>query len=262
MFTILLEGLTKLNIKMIVTDLDGTLLREDKTISERSLSALGYCRTKGIKLAYATGRGESSKILAPSELFDGFVRVNGATAHVGDTLIYEKLISSESVRDLLIAADRAGVKIAAERNGVHHANFNVTKEWTWIQHYVDADFNTLDIEIEKIFALVDSPEVPKQISRHLTPGLYLNVSRDDMAMVMHEDAVKSKAVAALAEHWGIKQSEIVAFGDDTNDIDLLKYCGVAVAMGNALDEIKTVSDHICDINDNDGLAKWLEENVM
>jgi len=77
-------------------------------------------------------------------------------------------------------------------------------------------------------------------------------------MVMHKDALKSKAVAALAEYWNIERREIVAFGDDMNDIDLLKWCGTGVAMGNALDEVKAAADDMCDTNDNDGIAKWLE----
>ena len=62
--------------------------------------------------------------------------------------------------------------------------------------------------------------------------------------------------------WGIKPEEIVAFGDDLNDIDMLGYAGVGVVMDNALEQVKTVADYICDTNDNDGLAKWLEENVL
>ena len=79
---------------------------------------------------------------------------------------------------------------------------------------------------------------------------------------MHKDATKANAVAALSRYWNIAQSEIVAFGDDLNDIDLLTYAGVGVAVANALDEVKAVADDICDTNDNDGVAKWLEENVL
>ena len=77
-----------MNVKMIVTDLDDTLLHGDKTISRRSLSVFDQCRAKGIKVAYATGRGNSAGILAPSELFDEFIRMNGASAYTGDALIY------------------------------------------------------------------------------------------------------------------------------------------------------------------------------
>jgi hypothetical protein len=47
-----------------------------------------------------------------------------------------------------------------------------------------------------------------------------------------------------------------------NDIDLLEYAGVGIAMGNALEKVKAVADHICDTNENDGLAKWIEENLL
>jgi len=140
-------GEALMNIKMIVTDLDCTLLHEDKTISDRTISVLKQCREKGIKVVYATGRGyQNSKVLASSELFDGFVCVNGATAYVGDTLIYNRFIPIENVRDLLIAADNAGVQIVAEYNDIHYANFDVIEKWPWITHYEAADFNILDIE--------------------------------------------------------------------------------------------------------------------
>jgi len=251
-----------MDVKMIVTDLDGTLLREDKTISGLTLSALKQCREKGMKIVYATGRGESSKILAPSEFFDGFVRMNGATAYLGDTLVYSRLIPIENIRDLLIAVNNEGFKIAIEYNGNHYANFDVTEKWAWLPHYEVADFSVLDVEVEKFFAVVETPEVPEFISKHLPDGLYMYVSRDGLAMVMHEEAIKSNALIALADHWGIKPAEIVAFGDDTNDIDLLERCGIGVAMGNALDEAKCAADYICDTNDDDGIAKWLEENVL
>jgi len=247
-----------MKIKMIVTDLDGTLLREDKTISKRTLSALEQCRIKGIKTVYATGRGNSAATIAPHDSFDGFVHMNGATAHIGDERIYSKLIPIECVRDLLVTADSAGIEIVAEADGWHHANFNVSDKWSWIAKYKIVDFSTLDVEIGKIYAFADNPDVVSLIRRYLSDDLYLYLSRDHIAMVMHKDALKSKAVAALAEYWSIERHEIVAFGDDMNDIDLLKWCGTGVAMGNALDEVKAAADDMCDTNDNDGIAKWLE----
>jgi predicted mannosyl-3-phosphoglycerate phosphatase (HAD superfamily) len=62
-------------IKLIVTDLDGTLLRTDKTISDRTKSILSKCRESGIAVIYATGRGGSAEQVAPAELFDGRIRL-------------------------------------------------------------------------------------------------------------------------------------------------------------------------------------------
>ena len=256
------EKLHPMKIKMIATDLDRTLLREDKTISNRTISALKRCREKGIKVIYATGRGNSSKILAPSEMFDGIVQMNGAVAYIGGTLVYNRLIPVENVRRLLVGADRAGIKIAAEYSGMHYANFNVTARWEFIKHYEIADFTKLDIIVEKIYAVIEKQQDIDLIKKYLSDDLYLNVSYDNLAMVMHCEAKKSMAVAAIAERWNIRQCEIAAFGDDVNDIDLLQYSGTGIAVENALDEVKAAADFVCDSNENDGVAKWLEDNVL
>ena len=56
--------------------------------------------------------------------------------------------------------------------------------------------------------------------------------------------------------------EVVAFGDDLNDVDMLRGCGTGVAMANALDEVKLAADEVCGGNDEDGVAKWIEANMQ
>jgi len=76
----------KYPIKLLVFDLDGTLLKTDKTVSEFTLNTLGRCRQSGIKLAYATGRGESDVPDLTAELFDASIVMSGAIASIGDSL--------------------------------------------------------------------------------------------------------------------------------------------------------------------------------
>jgi hypothetical protein len=246
---------------MIVTDLDGTLLRSDKTISDYTKNVLQACRAAGFKVVYATARGNSAKTLAPCECFDGFVRMNGALGYAGDALIYSKLIPAKTVRTLLLAVDQAGMGIVAERGGVHYANFDVTEHWPWIPHCELADFSRLNIEAEKIYAIA-SPQVLDLINANLTDELWLSVSRDGLIMVMHKDATKPNAIAALAAHWGIAPAEIAAFGDDHNDIEMLTYAGTGVAMANAIDQAKAAADDICGSNDEDGVARWLDDKIL
>jgi len=246
---------------MLVFDLDDTLLRSDITVSEYTVSVLKKCRTRGIKVVYATGRGCTLDIVPP-ELFDGYVRNGGAAAFADDIQIYDKLISIEKTRSFLVACDSAGIKIAAQDENRHYSNFNIDEIWSWIDYYTIVDFNVLDITVEKLYALPEAEQDLEVIKSNLPDWINLILARSGMAMFMHHEATKSNGVNALAEYWKIVTSEIMAFGDDLNDIDLLKYCGVGVAMGNALDEVKAVADFICDTNENDGAAKWIEEHVL
>jgi hypothetical protein len=107
-----------------------------------------------------------------------------------------------------------------------------------------------------------NPEDAVFIEKHLPEELYMYVSVDKLVMVMQKEATKANAVAALANHWGIDKKDIAAFGDDTNDIDLLNYAGVGIAMDNALPEVKSAADMVCKSNDEDGLAEWVEEFIL
>jgi hydroxymethylpyrimidine pyrophosphatase-like HAD family hydrolase len=122
-------------VKAVVVDLDGTLLRGDKTISARTLDTLSRCRASGIKLAYATARGGSASRVAPDAYFDGRIRMGGAVAYIGDELIYDRFIPWATARPFLLASHARGLKTASEVSGMHYANFNVHAEWPYITQY-------------------------------------------------------------------------------------------------------------------------------
>jgi hydroxymethylpyrimidine pyrophosphatase-like HAD family hydrolase len=225
----------KMKITMIVTDLDGTLLREDKIVSERTKDTLKLCMEAKIKIIFATGRGENASQIVPIYLFDGSVFNNGALALVGNDIVYSRFIKPEIIEPLLDVCKKFDLEYGFSMHGS-----KVGKFWTF----------------------GCTPEISTLIEVRLNNDFYLTVSRDGLGQIMHRDATKSKGVAALAQYWGIANSEILVFGDDLNDIDMLSYAGVSVAMGNALNDVKVVADYVCDTNDNDGIAKWLEKNVL
>ncbi|MDE6518564.1 MAG: HAD family hydrolase, partial [Acetatifactor sp.] len=75
-------------------------------------------------------------------------------------------------------------------------------------------------------------------------------------------AGKLQAIRALASLLGISLEETVAFGDDENDLDMLKACGKGIAVANALESVRNAADEVCGDNDSDGVAIWLKENVI
>jgi len=251
--------------KMIVTDLDGTLLRTDKTISEYSRATLARCHDAGIKVVYATGRGTSAGLVAPARLFDGRITMNGATAMIGDNVIYGCKIPYQTACPVLVACDRRGMRIASESGDTHYANFNVSEKWRFISSVVISDFSRHDQDADKLYILDPTPEDILFIKEMIPDDLYFVTTSDSngfFGMILHRDATKARASEAFAKHWNVSMSETVAFGDDFNDIDMLISAGLGVAMENAADEVKSAADCICGANDDDGVAAWLEARVL
>ena len=222
----------KYSIKMIVTDLDGTLLRDDKTVSERTQAILRRCRDKGIKIVYATARGGDAEELTYGIPFDGFIANNGALAVAGDEVVYNRPVPDDFARLFLDICEARGLSAGSHRD---HGKL-----------YVE------DCGLEE----------DAFIKWLLPKDLYFVVSWNKVGMIMHREATKSNAVVALARRWNIMKEEIVAFGDDLNDIDLLGYAGYGVAMGNALEGVRAAAQYHCLGNEEDGLADWIERNVL
>jgi len=248
-------------IKMIVTDLDGTLFRSDKTISEYTEKTLSRCRDAGIKVVYATGRSGSDSAIN-SDYFDARINMNGAIAKVGESVIYQRTIPYGVARSFLMSCDKRGFRVTLQSENMHYSNFAVSDVWSWINNYEIVNFKKHNIDGQKIYLVGLAPVDLDFISSILPTELYMVMANDGLLMIMNKEATKSKALSAVSDYWGINLPDIVAFGDDLNDIDMLSIAGVSIATSNAFDEVKAVADHICKSNDDDGVAKWLEENVL
>ncbi len=254
-------GLHSANIKMIITDLDDTLLRRDKTVSEYTADIFRRCKKAGIKTAFATARGHPEKV-APMELFNGRIMCNGAVL-TADGITYRQTIPYHEARLLLLACIRRGLHVSSQFDDMHYYSSSaVATVWPDISKWEVVDFSRHEIDAEKLNIADVTPEDAVFINQHMPDNAYLKVARDGLGMVMHKDATKSKTMTKLARIWNIPLSEIVAFGDDLNDIDLLNAAGIGIAMDNALAETKAAADYICGDCDNDGVAKWLEANVL
>lgn len=249
-------------IRMIVTDLDDTLLRTDKTISPYTAGVFGRVRRLGVKTAYATARGGSAAALVGGLVFDARIHMNGATAHVDGRCVYERRIPPEVARPILEALTRMRVKAAAEIRGTHHANFDVQARWPYIHDCVSGSFESLPGDADKLYAVIERPAQAAALEALLPDTLYMRVSKDSLAMIMHREATKLCAVTAVAEVLGIGLDDVAAFGDDVNDLELLGGCGTAVAVDNALEAVKAAAGTICPSNDGDGVARWVAEKIL
>lgn len=247
-----------MNIEMIVTDLDGTLLNKNGSVSDYTFYVLDKCRKTGIKVIYATGRGKSAEILVPTEKVDGYVRDNGAFAYADNRLCYKKIISMDNIRDFIVKASQDDMKIAIKINDIHYANFNTDKSGK----YVYTDLSLLTGEVQEFYMPYADQKDYNYFKQNLSQEMNIFFSRENWLMVTHNEATKLRGIAAIANYFGIDKENIVVFGDDKNDITMFEYAGISVAMGNAIDEIKKNANYICADNNNNGVATWIEKNIL
>lgn len=116
-------------------------------------------------------------------------------------------------------------------------------------------------DIQRIRIVIENSK-DASLEQFMTSNMKYLVSINDSVVITSKMATKANALRKFGEHFNIDISDIVAFGDDTNDIDMIKTAGTGVAMGNAIEELKAVADFVCDTNDNDGIAKWINHFLL
>ncbi|MCL2573134.1 MAG: Cof-type HAD-IIB family hydrolase [Defluviitaleaceae bacterium] len=255
-----------MKIKMIVSDLDNTLLRTDKSISQYTLEVLENCRKQGILLAYATARAKSaSEPFVDEAKPDIIISDSGALIRMGDEVIHRAVMPKETINKImkiLHSGERVGYITASTDIGLL-VNYDVDpNDESWkVWKPVHVDFAAgLNHDIYKL-----SPEITEARMRDEIMALsgisYIPFHGENWCHIGSEGITKWTAIEKIAQHLNIGIQSIVAFGDDYSDIEMIRGCGIGVAMGNANDDVKAAADQLCDTCDNDGVAKWLEENL-
>lgn len=248
-------------IKMIVTDLDRTLLRTDKTISDYTAQIFNKCREKNIKIVFATARPKRTVNLFFKKIpADCLTTHNGGVIYIGEEQVCYRGISPDVTKNILkaLSHDFPEATLSVEIDDVLYANF-VIEGW----EYIRSDFTDLPNKpAEKILAGLSSDISKESLKKYLPDNLYIETADGTLAMIMNREAAKHKAVEFLADYYNYNLREVLAFGDDYNDVEMLRKCGIGVAVANAIDEAKAAADFICASNDDDGVAKWIEENIL
>lgn len=253
------------NIKMIITDLDETLLYSDKSISEYTISVLEKCRAKGIKIVFATARSTkaASKILVQFTP-DIFVGYGGAMVLAGEKVIYRfdipADISAKLINDCLKEPDI--MHVLATNEVVSYTNeTNYYDER--LSHYQNFDFSSDNtISYLKISVISSNNELVERIAANYPMLDFLRYKGEDFYRFANPKAVKWNAIKAISDFYNISTDMFVAFGDDKNDLEMIEKCGIGVAVENALDEVKDVAKYICGANNDDGVAKWLKKHIL
>ena len=252
-------------IRMILTDLDHTLLRQDGSISEKTLQVITACRAKGIRFAIATARywiGAERYIdlLNP----DYEITTDGTLVHSHGQCIYSCAFSLPETNAIIssIAEAVLGAEITVACGKTVYWNSHYISESEKLHKAVYCDYSSpLNVQANKIVAELPDESVAREIAA--TTNCKLQCYRGERWYAfMPIKSGKTTAIQALAEISQISLEDTVAFGDDLNDIEMLKLCGTGVAVANAIQEVQETADEITFSNDEDGVAEWLADHCL
>lgn len=258
---------------MIVLDLDGTLLNNKGKVSEKSRKYLKRLKDMGYIIVIATGRIYESINCA----IDGFDFVNyvitdtGATCYdvCNDNTIFNNPIELEIAKKFKKFYNNNCVFIdICDKHTIYKYSdiyedcyfFDTSKDWDYI-------FNNCK-EISHISISMKTNEQVMEVYNKIKediPELDINIMQDSFSdrkwiETIKKGCTKYTAISQLANHLNINNDEIIAFGDGLNDIDMIKNCGIGVALSNALPLVKESANFITTYNhENDGVIEFLKE---
>ncbi len=260
-------------IHAIALDLDDTLLRSDGTISAVTMDALRRWRAAGRHIAIATGRPpRGAAQCVPAELADvPWICYNGAEIRLNGATIYSDLIETESARAVVAAALKQipDSCIGLEIDDMLYLNRHPSPSKA--KHVVEDLLARATGPAAKV--LFFSPNRRRDAGvddgvlaelEGLLAGLPAGTrpmlsNRYNLVQVLSASADKVEALRFLAQRWSIGLEQFMAFGDDVNDVEMLRACGVGVAVANAVPEVLAVADRVTASNNEDGVALVLNE---
>lgn len=254
-----------MNPKMILTDLDGTLICSDGSISERTKLVLKQCQNYGIYIVIATARYWIGAERYIEEIQPDYeITTDGTLIHRHGQQIYgcnlEIEDTNQIIHDILLRDDRTEITVATGRQVFWNSKHISESEKLHKAVYCDYQ-KPLSCQANKIVAELPNYETALEIANRNHCRLQ-SYRGENWYAFLPEKAGKVQAIRELARILDISLNEIVAFGDDKNDIEMLKMCGIGVAVNNAIPDVKDIADCITLSNDEDGVAEWLAINVL
>lgn len=261
--------------KLVALDMDGTLLNQNQKINDRVKKAIASAREKGVKVILSSGRGFKGieKYVKELGLDELVMSLNGAvvTDASGNNTVFSIHMEPEITRRIIELQREYGVfsiyfegmKMYVEEmneKALYFSNFEGVK--------VLPVGNMLEFynsqPIGKMLMIGDHEEFVMFRERLLKElGQYINAtfSAPNFLEAYSINVSKGIILHKVAEYYGLKREEVIAIGDGENDISMIEYAGLGVAMENAMDSVKKAADLVTKSNVEDGVARVIEKYI-
>lgn len=263
-----------MSFKLVAIDLDDTLLDSGLSISGPCKTSIRAARKNGVIITLATGRMYSSALPYALQLgvdvplitYQGALVKNSQTQQV----LYYQPLDPDLAVELMEYFQAAGVhyhsyfddRLCLEsfsEEGMDYAQL-AGVEPVIVSSLMDAcrqgqealKIMAVDRDQERLLAM------EKELKQIYGSSLNITRSKPYYLEIMNPKANKAQALKLLAEHFGIEQREVMALGDSYNDLEMIQWAGLGVAMGNAPAEVKRVADYVTASNEDNGVAEALQ----
>lgn len=265
--------------EILVLDIDGTLTNSQKTISKKTLRSLYTIQERGKKVVLASGRPTPGITKLAEELklqeYGGYILAfNGAKIIdcSNQEVIFQQTIPNNLIPDLYQAAIDNQVGIITYKK-------NKIIAGTKIDSYMEIEAKVtqmklknvenfaeyIDIDVNKCL-MTGKPERMAKVEHILSKqfGSILNIFRSEpyFLEIMPQNIDKAHSLSILLDHLGLSKEQMISCGDGFNDLSMIQYAGMGVAMANAQEVVKEAADYITLSNDEDGIAHVISQFMM
>ncbi|GHO87391.1 Cof-type HAD-IIB family hydrolase [Dictyobacter formicarum] len=260
--------------RLLAIDLDGTLLNPHHSITPRTLDVLLRAMASGMHVVIATGRVPYSvhSVLGALTLNAPMITSNGATIidTRTNTIISQQLVPEQYILSVFDAARRLDLQFCYYTHDYLYAEQVLYTGQNW--YLADVPVRS----VPDIAAVYPQPcikigaygeaetlrEKRLKLERLFAGQLYVTQTAARWLEFLHPEVSKANALQHIARLLDVQPSEIIAFGDNHNDLEMLRFAGLGVAMGNAHEEVKAVADYVTLTNYEDGVADALEKFAL
>ncbi|EEE48807.1 Cof-type HAD-IIB family hydrolase [Staphylococcus capitis] len=281
------------NVKAIFLDMDGTILHENNKASNYTKEVVDELREKGFKVFLATGRSYSEihQLVPEGFKVDGIISSNGTTGEIEDQNLFKHSLSLEQVKKIVKLAQQQHIYYEVFPFGAQR--IVLKEDYQWMRDMITGETppnnvshsewtSRLDAMKDKIDWRDDLPDLDYSKIYLFNPNLdKITTFRDELiqnkvllsisvsnssrynAETMVYNTDKGTGIKEMIEHFGIQQEETLVIGDSDNDRAMFDFGHYTVAMKNARQEIKDITDEVTEeTNEEDGAAKYLKSRLL
>ena len=262
-----------MNYKLLAADMDGTLLNDDSALTQRTITALQAAMDKGVLFVPSTGRPLCAMEQINTAFSDDLPMIlyNGAKVMTGKSnwVLFSQNLDFRCAQEAFAEGVRRGIPVTAWAG----ERLFASDDYESVQSYraisgmdltVVADMEPLrELGVTKVLWIVpNAVRYQDEMNAYFGGAVNCHASRPYYLEFVDARASKGLALEAVGRHYGIGPSEMIALGDGYNDVSMLEYAGLGIAMGNAPEDIKAICQGVTLSNNEDGVAEAIERYVL